>query len=305
MKSILMTIAMAALLTACGHRTSQASSDADSVSVDSIQTVDSLKTDSIALQHEDSTVSIMLHIEWPTAGSEELITNIRHYICQELATSPNQEEKIKAVETEDGQLALKPTFQRYLKGLSQMRREALEGGYADGMTFSYYLHIFKLADTERYVTYLTNTEGFYGGAHGFANSTGLTFSKLTNKPLGYRTEYNEKTEQFEIRDQTLFSKPSSPKLAALIKEGVRGYFGSFDNTTPSDDELENELIGVADVNRIPLPSTPPVFTTNGLTFTYQQYEIAPYAAGMVNFNIAYDKVLPYLTPEAAALVSKP
>lgn len=302
MKCILMTIAMAALLTACGHRTSQANSDADSTSVDSIQVVDSLKTDSIGLQHEDSTVSVMLHIEWPTAGSEELIASVRHYICQELATSPNQEEKIKAVETEDGQLALKPTFQRYLKGLNQMWREALEGGYAEGMTFSYYLNIFKLADTERYVTYLTNSEGFYGGAHGFATSTGLTFSKITNRPLGYHTEYNEKTEQFEVREQTLFSQPSSPKLAALIKEGVRSYFGSFDNSKPSDDELLSELIGVPDVNRIPLPSSPPVFTPDGLSFTYQQYEIAPYAAGMINFNIAYDKVLPYLTPEAAELV---
>jgi hypothetical protein len=246
-----------------------------------------------------------MHIEWPTAGgSEELIMSIRQFICQELATSPNQEEKIKAVETEDGLYALKPTFQRYLKGLGEMWREASEGGYADGMTYSYYLNIFKMVDTKRYITYTSNSEGFYGGAHGFANSTGITFSKLTGRPLGYRTEYNQEKEQFEVRDQTLFKQPTSPKLAALIKEGVRSYFGSFDNTKPSDDQLAEELIGVSDVNRIPLPSTPPVFTPNGLVFTYQQYEIAPYAAGMVNFDIPYDKVLPYLTPEAAAVVEE-
>jgi hypothetical protein len=33
-------------------------------------------------------------------------------------------------------------------------------------------------------------------------------------------------------------------------------------------------------------------------FVYQQYEIASYAVGMPSFTVAYDKLLPYLTPEA-------
>jgi hypothetical protein len=59
---------------------------------------------------------------------------------------------------------------------------------------------------------------------------------------------------------------------------------------------------VNDVNRIPLPSAAPAFTKKGLAFIYQQYEIAPYAAGMVNFDIAYDKIRPFLTAEAQALL---
>ena len=44
-----------------------------------------------------------------------------------------------------------------------------------------------------------------------------------------------------------------------------------------------------------------LYTKQGLTFVYQQYEIAPYAAGLINFDIPYDKVLPLLTKDAASL----
>ena len=70
----------------------------------------------------------------------------------------------------------------------------------------------------------------------------------------------------------------------------------------TDDALKDMLISVDDVNRIPLPSAAPSFTKKGLAFIYQQYEIAPYAAGMINFDLPYDKVRPYLTKEAAELI---
>ena len=49
-------------------------------------------------------------------------------------------------------------------------------------------------------------------------------------------------------------------------------------------------------------ATSPTFTKKGLAFVYQQYETAPYAAGMVCFDIPYQQVLPLLTPDAAELV---
>ena len=88
----------------------------------------------------------------------------------------------------------------------------------------------------------------------------------------------------------------------MIKEGVRSYFKEFDEPVATDEQLKDMLISVDDINRIPLPSAPPTFSKKGLAFLYQQYEIAPYAAGMVNFDIPYDKIRPFLTPEAAALI---
>ncbi|MBO6068986.1 MAG: DUF3298 domain-containing protein, partial [Bacteroidales bacterium] len=58
-----------------------------------------------------------------------------------------------------------------------------------------------------------------------------------------------------------------------------------------------------DGDTIPFPVWTPSPTEDGLCFTYQQYEIAAYAMGMPSFVIPYDKVKPYLTPEALDLLN--
>ena len=93
------------------------------------------------------------------------------------------------------------------------------------------------------------------------------------------------------------------RAVVLIKEGVRSYFAEFETDVKTDEALKDMLIGVEDINRIPLPSAAPYFTKEGLSFVYQQYEIAPYAAGMVSFNIPYAKIRPFLTKDASALVN--
>lgn len=307
MKHLFMTIAMAAACTACGHRaTTDSSVDADSVSVDSTalaaeEAAYVLKTDSIGMEHEDSTVMVSISTDWPTAGSNTLVENIQRYICEEMATSIG-DEKPKVIITADGHKVVNATFTRYQQALTTMRTEAQQEGYADGMQYSYHLYIFMLEANSRYVTYQCNAEGFLGGAHGFATASGQSFSATTGQPIGYETHYNFEKEAYDIKNQTLFKTPLSPKLYALIKEGIRSYFQESDHQPLTDEELKDVLINVDDVNRIPLPSAAPAFTKDGLSFVYQQYEIAPYAAGMVNFNIAYDKVLPFLTKEAAELI---
>ena len=53
---------------------------------------------------------------------------------------------------------------------------------------------------------------------------------------------------------------------------------------------------------IPLPNTPPALTDKGISIIYQQYEIAPYAAGLPSFYIPYDKAADILTPAAKELI---
>ena len=302
-----MTIVMAAALSACGHRASTGSTaDADSVSIDSTAIENDeptyvLKTDSIGMEREDSTIIVSISAEWPIAGSEALVENIQHYICEEMATNIG-DEKPKVIISADGHKVVAATFNRYQQALTTMRREAQEAGYAECMQYSYYLHISLMEANSRYVTYLCRAEGFTGGAHGFATSTAQSFSATTGQPIGYEAKYNFEKEVQEIKNQTMFKTPLSPKLYALIKEGVRSYFQEYDENKVTDEQLKDQLIGVNDVNRIPLPSAAPAFTKDGLSFIYQQYEIAPYAAGMINFNIPYDKIKPFLTDDAATLL---
>lgn len=300
-KRLFIPIAVAALLTACGHRASTGNATgADSVSTDSVVP---FATDSIGLMREDTAVSVKVSVHWPKGSNKALVTSIRKYICEELAAGLTQEGQPNVILYDDGKKAVDTTAtQQYNDLLAGYREAKANGGLFDGMQFSYQLRITRLEDTDTYVTYLCNTEGFQGGAHGYATASGITFRKSDGKRIGYRTVFNRQTEEFEIQEQTLFSNPRSSQLAALIKEGVRSYFQEFQDSTVTDKQLLDDLIGVNHVDSIPLPSTPPHFTKQGLCFIYQQYEIAPYAAGIINFDLPYSKVRSCLTKDAAELI---
>lgn len=84
--------------------------------------------------------------------------------------------------------------------------------------------------------------------------------------------------------ELLKEKPDSVVRSA-IKDGLKGYFKV---------NSEEELYGCLFIDKpsetnadaqgqeilFPLPSTPPFLTKDGIRVIYQQYEIAPYAAGM-------------------------
>ncbi len=306
MKRLYITIMVAALLSACGHRASKAGtvSAEDSTAIESAeQTTEGVfATDSIGVEREDTIASVKVSADWPVSGPQALVNSIRQYICNELSSNPMQEEKTKVKLYDNGKTAVESCVEKQYQELFKQKQEGFESGFGYGMPYTYWQRIFKMEESDSYVTYLSNTEGFLGGAHGFATSTGITFRKSDGKQLGYHSEYNKAKEVFEIKDQTLFSNPDSPQLAALLKEGVKSYFQEFDQEVTTDQQLKDMLMGVDDVNRIPLPNNPPLFTKNGLCFTYQQYEIAAYAAGMINFDISYDKIRPYLTKEAAEVI---
>ena len=69
----------------------------------------------------------------------------------------------------------------------------------------------------------------------------------------------------------------------VIKKGLKKYF-----EVNTDEELENSL-SLENTYLLPLPATPPVFTKEGVLFTYQQYEIAAYAAGLPSFIVPYNE----------------
>ena len=289
---------MAAALTACGHRASTDSSvEADSVSIDSTVVANEvalLKTDSIGIELTDTMVEVRVSVDWPVAGNDTLVQGIRHYILKQLDIKKYTDIKEaleKVAKVQYNELKTQWLEDREVRGI-----------YAGGMIYSSDQRISIDEESDTYVTYSYCTEGFTGGAHGYATATGITISKATGKEIGYESEYNANTMTFSIKHQNLFRSTKSAGLYKLIKEGVKDYFSDLEDHRISDEELADVLQNVPDVNHIPVPQFPPTFTKNGLVFLYQQYEIGPYAVGMPNFCIPYKKVLPYLTEEAAALV---
>ncbi len=294
---------MAVLLTACGHRASQQTEEATADSTEVAKGAD-FASKNLSRQLEDSVISINISVDWPVDGNDSLVAGIRRYICEELAVDMMQEEEPEVVYYDEGQTAVDKTFQHKHKQLLAYRADIAsddENPIPVEMTFSYSLRISLLEESAKYITYLTNGEGFMGGAHGYATATGVTFRKSDGKRIGYTTKFNKDQAIYETLNQNLFKEPFAKELNALLKEGLKHYFQEFSDEPMTDEALTDQLMDV-DLENIPLPRNPPLFTRSGLTFTYQQYEIAAYAAGMPNFDIPYDKISSCLTDDAKSLI---
>ena len=152
--------------------------------------------------------------------------------------------------------------------------------------FSKTHEITKMVETDRYITYFYRTHEYSGGAHGFTTEVGFTFRKSDGKQI------------------PLLTNTDSPKLSALIKEGVRRHFSDDADHPLSDEELLEYLFAeeVGSLNHIPLPGNSPYLSETGVVFNYTQYEIAPYSSGIIIFEIPFQDIRPFLTPEAQELI---
>lgn len=149
--------------------------------------------------------------------------------------------------------------------------------------WEYEFNLLKDRETDKYVVFLSQDYVYLGGAHGgITGRGGLTFCK---------------------KDGLLVEKTVDPAsldaIQPLLRKGLTKYFSDEDMEI-AQEELDNYLF--LETGVIPLPAWTPYPSEEGLVFTYQQYEIAAYAVGMPEFTVPYADILPYLTPEAKALL---
>ena len=149
--------------------------------------------------------------------------------------------------------------------------------------WEYEFNLLKSRETDQYVVFLSQDYVYLGGAHGGVTGRGgLTFGK---------------------KDGVLVDKMLDPAsldaIQPLLRKGLTKYFSDEDMEI-TQEELDNYLF--LETGVVPFPAWTPYPSEEGLVFTYQQYEIAAYAAGMPEFTVPYADILPYLTPEAKALL---
>ena len=165
-------------------------------------------------------------------------------------------------------------------GLSDEERAEI---LAEMPGWGYSFSLKKDRETERYVVFLSEDYVYMGGAHGGVVGRG---------PLTFDKKDGHQVEEF-------FEPSSLEAMQPLLRKGLVDYFAENDyEVTPEG--LDDILM--LDAGFVPFPAWAPFPSDKGMVFTYQQYEIAAYAAGMPNFTLPYEDVLPYLTPEAKALL---
>ena len=147
-----------------------------------------------------------------------------------------------------------------------------EDGYPP-MSYEFSYEVMPLVTAPRYVTMLYNSYIFTGGAHGGAASIGQTFAASDGNMLG----------------MDMFRPGTTDKVLELVKKGLmEQYF---------EVKTEKEFNDMLLVNNgtLSFPVNPPYFEEKGVCFLYQQYEIAPYAAGMPQCLIPFETLRPYFT----------
>lgn len=283
LKLILGAAVMAFAASSCSNRTKASqTSETESLTV----TTDSIGwTDSI-VSAGGSEASCNISVEYPVDGPAETVDSIRTWIAERLSTtgsiSPDSPAPYAAATANftSGPELIKSVGTEVLKQAKTELSEFEAEMKMNGISYEYMWTILPSFQTDRFITYTASTYVYLAGAHG----SSFAFSQVFEKPSGKRLGWN------------MFKPEALPKLTAMIKtELMTQYF-----EVPTESELAECLL--IDPDTLPLPVSNPAFLESGVVFLYQQYEIAPYAAGMPACVIPYERIRPLLTPEAARLL---
>ena len=217
---------------------------------------------------KDKSGEYKIIVDFPTSGNPILVNAIREYISESLGISyagemENNMQGSYSGDLGDGQKMIDYYFDLKYKEFKNAHDEMAEHMQGDVPTYVSETEIHYLYETDKFVTYEMKKYEDMGGAHGGTFISGMTFRKSD----GRRVEWD------------LFTK----SMQDVIKKGLKKYF-----EVNTDEELENSL-SLENTYLLPLPATPPVFTKEGVLFTYQQYEIAAYAAGLPSFIVPYNE----------------
>lgn len=183
------------------------------------------------------------------------------------------------------------------KGLQHMvddMKEMAEEGF--DASFSNQLSISLTEETSNYLTFSMGHEVYTGGAHGGFYTEGRTFLKSNGQQFGWQC----------------FDKEKRAELVELMKKGLMDYFSEgTDQTISTDSALFEQLLLFDNPDTpenelefgLPLPVTEPWLTKEGVCFIYQQYEVAPYAAGCPWIVLPRKVVKNFLTPAGRAFLN--
>lgn len=269
-------VLLMAVVYGCNQKTqtslpSPSQNDSASVTVneqEDVQKDGKLTYKQVEQSKKDKSGEYKIVVDFPTSGNPILVNAIREYISESLGISYAGEMENNMQGSYDGDLSngqkmIDYYFDLKYKEFKKAHDLMAENMTGDVPTFASETEIHFLYETDKFVTYEMKKYEDMGGAHGGTFISGMTFRKSD----GRRVEWD------------LFTK----SMQDVIKKGLKKYF-----EVNTDEELENSL-SLENTYMLPLPATPPVFTKEGVLFTYQQYEIAAYAAGLPSFIVPYDE----------------
>lgn len=248
-----------------------------------------LKTETFSASDTTAHSSFIMKAELP-AGKDAASENIRRELISVMDSqlafigSYEGDRVFPAFEGEGSNEAI---FNYYKDNAAKRLRDlggedaAERAEYFDGEIpgWEYEFSLTKIADTLGYIIFQNLDYVYTGGAHGGMVGQGdICFDRETGERI--------KILKDDVADA----------MQPLLVKGLISYFSDYGEQMTEESLMEHLMLW--ETTQIPLPGWDPRPSADGLSFTYQQYEIASYADGMPNFTIPYEDVAPYLTPQA-------
>ena len=222
----------------------------------------------------------MISMDYPTEGTKDFITSVRGWIKERISANPYEESK-KIADMTANQDDAKAVAHYYMmnKIPQDIDKEEMLSMKEMEMKYSCDESIQVTLQGENLTSIINTEEISIGGAHGSYLLYAAVFDNQSGKMYGWDM----------VKDTN--------KIKSYILDGLMEYF-----SVGSKDELMDVLF-VEDKSTIPLSQTTPYFFEEGLAIVYNQYEIAPYAAGLPSVTITWDKLQEVLTEEVIAKIS--
>lgn len=252
-----------------------AGSDKSAMATDSL-----VYTDSVAVGNCMARAEVQ--IDYPSSGNPETLKAVRSWIAGFLVADSSNAGS-NSLQLNDTKKMVREYVAELLDSASAELKEFDAPVNMPNMSYDYNLEIVKGFVSDKTVTFSSTFYQYTGGAHGSTLFDNATFSMADGSKLTYNN---------------MFIADSLPPLTELVKKNIFTQYFKPDGIPDMADAL------LVPIDSMQLPTTVPAYVFDGVFFIYQQYEIAPYAAGMPSCTIPYSEIAPFLTPEAAALVPK-
>lgn len=274
-------------ITAAAMLTAACSGSGSGVQTDALLTDTVTVADSMA--YSGSTAEVTISGLYPSSGGAPRLTDsVRAWLadCLSWGTFTTEEPLIHASRQEiaNGQLLIDHVNRKLLAAAKRdfiyLAGDSVKAGY------EYQINFAPDFRSDSLLTYEYSTYCYLGGAHGSSVSRAATFVVPTGELLTY---------------DNVFRPESRRELIEMVRTAVwEQYLSPLAAQEGGGASLKETLL--IDPDALELPICGPQFGPEGITFTYGQYEIAPYAAGMPSCTLSYSRLKPLMRPSIISLL---
>lgn len=279
---IYLTIILAVVFSAC-KKENKAENTSQSVQNSEVEEETTIAPEFQIFKAEDSTefCRVELSIEYPINGEELYLDSVRNWMNNILKTDVFNWEggnikKFKGDLSDGQRLVNHYAAAQMKKDMDKDERDFLR---EMGVMYECSHNAEVSFKGENLTSIYFSTYVYTGGAHGGMLNSATTFDNKNGKQIGWEIFMDKR------------------KVKKHIIQGLMKYF-----EVKNKKDLADCLL--VSLDTLPLPVTTPYFNKNGLVLTYNQYEIAPYAAGMPTDIITWKECQDYLRPEYWELIKK-